>query len=367
VSWPYQKCHGVRADGERCQGRAGRGGLYCHRHDPARKTSTAPTPEVVQYLQNATTPAARRRAEATRRPEAPAEDMTCERCDEPAFPGRGFCADHLLESLGLEYDDPGAMERGMNRQCVARRDGVRCRDRFTDRSTKLCAHHQKLLDGGVDFEDVLRGDVDPPEDRKNDGRRRSDSKLSPARRVEAELAKEGSGNGAEPVVADVDMSEEEHERVTATVGDILRDARSSSREAIEETVALLLDARRTAKVVAPPDAKPGQTIDVQVPDLKLRLDGLKFISERLEGRPAETKPGTGPQMAMPRTLADFEAMTFMQQFAFFATSELPAIKRLLEDGNPDDWEALRRNELRVGSLRWVVGELDKMERRAATA
>ena len=179
--------------------------------------------------------------------------MSCERCDEPAFPGRGFCADHLLESLGLEFDDPGDMERGMNRECVARRrDGERCRDRCADRATKLCADHQKLLDGGAHFEDLLRGDVDLPEDRKKDDRRRSGSKLSPARRVKAVLAEEGIGNGAEPAVADVDVSAEEHERVAATVGDILRDARTSSREVIEETVALLLDARRTVKVVVPP-------------------------------------------------------------------------------------------------------------------
>ena len=61
------------------------------------------------------------------------------------------------------------------------------------------------------------------------------------------------------------MTEEEHEQVAATVGDILRDARSSSREAIEETVALLLDARRTVNVVVPAGALPGQVIGVQVP------------------------------------------------------------------------------------------------------
>jgi hypothetical protein len=48
------------------------------------------------------------------------------------------------------------------------------------------------------------------------------------------------------------------------VVDILREARSSSREAIEETVALLLDARRTVNVVCP-GALPGQVIRVQVP------------------------------------------------------------------------------------------------------
>ena len=42
VSWPYTKCNGARADGERCQARVDSGGVYCHHHDPARKTS-APT------------------------------------------------------------------------------------------------------------------------------------------------------------------------------------------------------------------------------------------------------------------------------------------------------------------------------------
>ena len=44
--------------------------------------------------------------------------MTCERCDQPTFPGRGFCADHLLESLGLEHDETPE-ERELNRRCVA--------------------------------------------------------------------------------------------------------------------------------------------------------------------------------------------------------------------------------------------------------
>jgi hypothetical protein len=39
VSWPYPKCVGVRSDGECCQARAGRDGLYCHHHDPARASS----------------------------------------------------------------------------------------------------------------------------------------------------------------------------------------------------------------------------------------------------------------------------------------------------------------------------------------
>ena len=42
VSWPYTKCLGARADGERCQARVNSGGAYCHHHDPARKMS-APT------------------------------------------------------------------------------------------------------------------------------------------------------------------------------------------------------------------------------------------------------------------------------------------------------------------------------------
>ena len=36
MSWPYEKCAGVRVDGERCSSRAGFGSLYCHHHDPAR-------------------------------------------------------------------------------------------------------------------------------------------------------------------------------------------------------------------------------------------------------------------------------------------------------------------------------------------
>jgi hypothetical protein len=57
----------------------------------------------------------------------------------------------------------------------------------------------------------------------------------------------------------------EHDEVEATVGDILREARASSREAIEETVALLLDARGTVNVVVPAGALPGQVIGVQCP------------------------------------------------------------------------------------------------------
>ena len=41
VSWPYTKCNGARADGERCQARVDSGGVYCHHHDPARKSSTS--------------------------------------------------------------------------------------------------------------------------------------------------------------------------------------------------------------------------------------------------------------------------------------------------------------------------------------
>ena len=196
--------------------------------------------------------------------------MTCERCDEPAFPGRGFCAEHLLESLGLEHDATPE-ERELNRRCIARgRDGARCRRRYAHRETKFCAHHQGLLDEGVDFEDVLRGDL--PE-------------RAPAARAEAVPTKKPRGkNGKPPLLADVGVTEEEHERVESTVGDILRQARSTSREAIEETVALLLDARRTVTVAVPAGALPGQVIGVQVPDLKLRLDGLKFVSERVEGK-----------------------------------------------------------------------------------
>lgn len=43
VSWPYTKCNGARADGERCQARVDSGGVYCHHHDPAR-TSLTSTP-----------------------------------------------------------------------------------------------------------------------------------------------------------------------------------------------------------------------------------------------------------------------------------------------------------------------------------
>jgi Family of unknown function (DUF5763) len=41
MSWPYPKCVGVRADGERCQGRANAEGLYCHHHDPERSSSAS--------------------------------------------------------------------------------------------------------------------------------------------------------------------------------------------------------------------------------------------------------------------------------------------------------------------------------------
>jgi hypothetical protein len=76
---------------------------------------------------------------------------------------RGFCADHLLESLGLEYgyDPEGDMERGMNRQCIARRrDGARCRGRYANGETKLCSHHGRFLDGGVRIA-LAQHDVDP--------------------------------------------------------------------------------------------------------------------------------------------------------------------------------------------------------------
>ena len=288
--------------------------------------------------------------------EAPAqrpEEVTCERCDEPAFPGRGFCAGHLLESLGLEYDPERDIERAMNRQCVARRrDGDRCQGTYANRETKLCTDHQKALDGGVHFEDVLCGEL--PEE-----------KAQPPKRLSVERVPEPIGNGAPAVVADVNVTAEEHARVEATIGDILRDARSSSREAIEETVALLLDATRRVKVVVPAGAKPGQTIHVQLPDLKVRLDGPRLILDRLEGRPAEAEPG--PQLMRPRTLAEFERMTYTEMYAYIATSQLPAIKRLIEDGNPNDWEALRKSELSVGSLRWVVDELERMERRTPAA
>ncbi len=41
MSWPYVACVGIKSDGERCQGRAGLNGLYCHHHDPARKSPTS--------------------------------------------------------------------------------------------------------------------------------------------------------------------------------------------------------------------------------------------------------------------------------------------------------------------------------------
>ena len=46
MSWPYPKCVGIRSDGERCQGRAGPDGLYCHHHDPARKSSQPASIEI---------------------------------------------------------------------------------------------------------------------------------------------------------------------------------------------------------------------------------------------------------------------------------------------------------------------------------
>ena len=117
------------------------------------------------------------------------------------------------------------------------------------------------------------------------------------------------------MLADVGVTEEEHGRVEATVGDILREARSSSREAIEETVALLLDATRTVNVAVPAGAIPGHVIRVQVPDLKLRLDGLKFLSERVEGRPAEASAST-ENYPMPSTLEEWERLPFKYKFAW---------------------------------------------------
>ena len=120
-------------------------------------------------------------------------------------------------------------------------------------------------------------------------------------------------------------------------------------------------------MVVPFDAQPGQVSTVEVPDLKLRLDGLKFLSERMEGKTVETKSEAGPQMLRPRTLAEFKRLTYNEMYAYVATSTLPAVKRLIEDGKPVDWEALRKNELSVGSLRWVVDELEKMERRSPSS
>ena len=280
MSWPYEKCAGVRVDGEHCSSRAGFGSLYCHHHDPARKTSSAaPTSAAASATRAPSRLAAATIGNARAKPAAlPNEPrMTCERCDQPTFPGRGFCAEHLLESLGLEYDETPE-ERELNRRCVARRrDGARCRDRYENRETKLRTDHQRLLDGGVDFEDVLRGVLPAG----------PDPKPSPPKRARAK--KPSGKNGTPPVLADVAVTEEEHEQVAATVGDILREARSSSREAIEETVALLLDAQRAVNVVVPPgrQARPEDQGAGARPEAPPRRPQVPFRARRGEGGRSE--------------------------------------------------------------------------------
>ncbi len=180
------------------------------------------------------------------------------------------------------------------------------------------------------------------------------------------LAEEGAnGNELTPVLADVAVTEEEHGRVEATVGDILREARSSSREAIEETVALLLDATRTVNVVVPAGALPGQVIGVQVPDLKLRLDGLKFVSERVEGKAFEARSPSSENYPMPSTLEEWERLPFKYKFAFAALATIPGIERMIETNDPRSWEVFARNEISMASLRFVLEECERMLERAA--
>ena len=59
VSWPYTKCNGARADGERCQARVDSGGMYCHHHDPARKSPTSPVIASATARSSSTSPAER--------------------------------------------------------------------------------------------------------------------------------------------------------------------------------------------------------------------------------------------------------------------------------------------------------------------
>ena len=133
--------------------------------------------------------------------------------------------------------------------------------------------------------------------------RRARIRSAPPKRARAK--KPSAKNGTPSVLADVAVTEEEHEQVAATVGDILRDARSSSREAIEETVALLLDAQRPVNVVVPPGAKPGQKIagPGARPEAPPRRPQVPFRARRGEadGSEATTSSENYP---MPTTLAE---------------------------------------------------------------
>ena len=85
-------------------------------------------------------------------------------------------------------------------------------------------------------------------------------------------------------------------------------------------------------------------IGVQVPDLKLRLDGLKFVSERVEGEAFEARSPSSENYPMPSTLEEVGAVPFKYKFAFAALATIPGIERMIETNDPRSWEVFARNE-----------------------
>ena len=155
-----------------------------------------------------------------------------EGCVTTAFPARDLCVDHLIESLHLVASTVIVGETGPEfaAQCRARRrDGARCRIKAHTDEVLLCHHHRTLWEEGTPIEQLLAG-KQPKADKKPWPK---DSRLTTAKHMEATLTEEPSANESPSVVADVAVTDEEHDQVEATVGDILRHARSSSREAIE--------------------------------------------------------------------------------------------------------------------------------------
>ena len=106
-------------------------------------------------------------------------------------------------------------------------------------------------------------------------------------------------------------------------------------------------------------------IGVQVPDLRLRLDGLKFVSERVEGKALEAKSRSSENYPMPSTLEEWERLPFKYKFVFAALATIPGIERMIESNDPRSWEVFARNEISMASLRFVLDECERMLERAA--